>query len=293
MIRKAVPLAAFVVAVSLLVPLFGRPPGASGTAVQAGRAHGRFSPQKGKVFVLVIGSDARRGNPAARADALHLVGLNTKTGKGGILNFPRDSWVPIPGSGSARINEALVRGGPELQVRTVERLTGIRIDYWVLTGFEGFRNMMREIRGVGMKLPYAIYDPYGSGARLKAGRQWMYAEALLQFARARKTIRGGDIARTGNQARIMLALLKKFRAKVAKNPATLLRWMNIGRRHTRLDISPAELFRLAIAASQTKPRNVGSVTVPVSIGSVGSASVVFIQSGARSIYARFRRTGRL
>ena len=95
------------------------------------------------LFVLVIGNDARAGNPdRSRADAIHIVGLDTKTLRGGILNFPRDTWVSIPGHGSGKINEALYDGGPQLLARTLENLTGIRIDLWVMTGFEGFKPVM-------------------------------------------------------------------------------------------------------------------------------------------------------
>ena len=81
--------------------------------ITAGRVHADHQPKDGKIFVLILGSDARAGNPTnSRADAVHLAGINTKTMKGGILNFPRDSWVNIPGSGSARITNLFTEGGP-------------------------------------------------------------------------------------------------------------------------------------------------------------------------------------
>jgi hypothetical protein len=60
-----------------------------------------------------------------------------------------------------------------------------------------------------------------------------------------------------------------------------------------LNISAREIFRLGILTSQVKPSMVKNVTVPVSLGSVGAASVVFIQPGAHSIYARFKKKGSL
>jgi hypothetical protein len=53
------------------------------------------------------------------------------------------------------------------------------------------------------------------------------------------------------------------------------------------------MFKLGVLASQVKAKNVGNVTVPVSVGSAGAASVVFISSGARSIYQRFREKASL
>jgi LCP family protein required for cell wall assembly len=244
--------------------------------------------------VLVIGNDARAGNPdRSRADALHVVGLDTKTMRGGILNFPRDSWVNIPGHGAGRINEALYLGGPRLLAATVESVTGIRLDYWVMTGFEGFIRIVRGIGQVPLRVRQDIYDPTGSGANLKAGQDWLDAHESLAFTRTRKVLPGGDVDRTTNQGRFLLALLGKLRTRVARDPGTVLDWIAIARRNTRLDMTPEESFRLGVLATQVRPRDVGNVTVPVSIGSVGSASVVFISPGAGPIFTRFARTARL
>jgi LCP family protein required for cell wall assembly len=262
--------------------------------VIAGPVHRSFQPTKGKIFVLVIGNDARVGNPdRARADALHVIGLNTKTMRGGILNFPRDSWVSIPGGGMGRINEALYRGGPALMARTVENLTGIRLDLWVMTGFEGFKAMVKKLGGVKIHLSQDIIDPGGSGARIHKGTRVLRAESALAYVRTRKIFPAGDVTRSTNQARFLLLLLAKLRLQVERNPAALFDWIDIARSHTRSDISAEDMFRLGVLATQVSRKRVDNVTVPVSVGSVGSASVVFISPRASSIYARFRRTASL
>jgi anionic cell wall polymer biosynthesis LytR-Cps2A-Psr (LCP) family protein len=111
----------------------------------------------------------------------------------------------------------------------------------------------------------------------------------LSFVRDRHDFPDGDVSRTANQARFLLALLRKLRHEVATNPASLLKWMTIARRYTRLDISLRELFRLAILASDVAPKDVTSVTVPVSFGFQGAQSVDFISPRATSIYARFKK----
>jgi LCP family protein required for cell wall assembly len=295
MIRRAVVVVLALALVAFGVPLIGSSSrSVAAPDVIAGRVHENFQPKTGKMFVLVIGNDARAGNPdSARADAIHIVGINTKTMKGGILNFPRDSWVSIPGYGSARINEALIAGGPQRLAQTLERMTGIRIDYWVMTGFEGFRAIMKELHGAELRIDRRLYDPSGSGVNLRPGKQWLAAETSLAFVRTRHSFPSGDVARTTNQGRFLLALLRKFRDKSATNPGVLMRWVSVARRHTRLNISAGELFRLGVLASQVKAKDVGNVTVPVSGGSVGAASVVFISSRARDIYRRFRKNGSL
>lgn len=294
MIKRGIALVALVASVCFAMPLVGDDGAISAASLVAGRVHADFQPTDGKIFVLVIGNDARAGNPdRSRADAIHIAGIDTKTMKGGILNFPRDSWVNVPGHGSGRINEALYQGGPELLARTLESITGIRIDYWVMVGFQGFQGIIKKLGGVKFKVNRDVYDPGGSGAHIPAGTKWLGPAASLAFVRTRHSFPNGDIDRTTNQARYLLALLKKLRGEASRNPASLLRWMAITRAYARLDISADELFELGVLASQVKPSDVGIKTVPVTIGSVGAASVVFIQPGAQSIYQRFRSSGRL
>ena len=127
-------------------------------------------PSNGPLFVLVIGSDARPGRSPvnARADSLHIVGVNPRRGRVSILGIPRDSWVSIPGSGTNKINAALVQGGPELLVRTVEQVSGIHIDAYVLTAFVGFERLVDAVGGLDVKIPYPI-DDASAGAHFQQG----------------------------------------------------------------------------------------------------------------------------
>jgi polyisoprenyl-teichoic acid--peptidoglycan teichoic acid transferase len=280
--------------VCLLIPLGSKTPVSGAPQIIGAKAHETFNPEDGKIFVLVIGNDARVGNPdQSRADAMHIVGINTDTMRGGILNFPRDSYVDVPGRGSMKMNESLYAGGPDLLVQTLEQETGIKLDYWVMTGFVGFRRIVRDLGGVEVNVPYAIDDPLGSGAKLKQGKQMLDPTDALAFTRARKTLPNGDIDRSTNQGTFLLSLLRKFHDEVVGNPSTVLKWMAITRQWTRLDIPADELFRLGVLATQVPPENMKSVTVPVSIGAVGAASVVFIQPEAKALYRRFEKTGTL
>ena len=296
MIRRSALMVLALALVVTLVPILGSEGPSRAAPALIGKVRASSQPFGGKLFVLIIGNDARAGNPnQSRADALHLVGINTATMKGGILNFPRDSYIQIPGSGPGRINESLFRGGPELTVKTVEAVTGIKIDYWVMTGFEGFKRIIKGIKGVPYKIDRGLYDPTGSGIRLPARKKpyRMNADVALAYVRTRHSFPNGDIDRSTNQARFLLAMLRKLRHRVSINPATLLHWVALTKEHTRLNISPEETFRLGVLTSQMKPKDIGSVTVPVTLGSVGAASVVFIQPGAAVIYERFKRSASL
>ena len=259
-----------------------------------GRMHESFQPTDGKVYILVIGNDARSGNPpTARADAIHIVGINTKTMKAGILNFPRDSWVNIPGRGMAKMNEATVTGGPERLGQTLEGLTGIKIDYWVMTGFQGFMGIIDGLGRVKIHLPDSLYDPTGSGINMPAGTHNVGPKSSLAWLRTRHSFGTGDLARTTNHGTYLIQLLKKLRSETRSNPASLLNWISLTKKHANFDMTSQEMFRLAVLATQMSPKDVENVTVPATTGSAGAASVVFISPGANSLYARMRANGSL
>lgn len=197
---------------------------ASPPAIEIHRAAGAayFDPAKTHLlFVLVMGSDVRQGDPRpGRSDSLHIVAINTSTGAGAIVGIPRDSWLPIVGDGTQKINAALVTGGPERTVATVSRLTGITFQYWALTEFSHFRRLVDALGGVDVVVPYAMQDLPYSGANFPAGLRHMDGTAALALARNRHATPDGDFSRSENQGRILLAALAKFR-KDASNPLSL------------------------------------------------------------------------
>ena len=249
-------------------------------------------PTQGSMFVLAIGSDARPGQSVTgtRADSLHVIGINLKERKASILGIPRDSFVPIPGHGSNKINASLVMGGPELTVRTVEQLTGIRMDGYLLTGFEGFQHLVNGVGGLTVRVPYPMSDK-ASRAYFKPGPKRMNGEKALAFSRNRHDTPGGDFGRSLNQGTVILAALRKLRDDVARDPLTLFRWILVAREHLRTDLGLDEMVALLFAALSIDPARVDNRVVSGGGGTVGGASVVHLSSKARAMFRDLRRDG--
>ncbi len=208
----------------------------------------------GTSFILVIGSDARPGeSPAqARGDSLHIVGVNPSESAVSILGIPRDSFVPIPGVGTRKINEALLHG-PDVMVRTVEQLAGIDIDGYVLTGFKGFQDLVNAVGGIGVDVPYAMSDPY-SHARFRPGMTHMLGRNALAFTRDRHDVPGGDFGRSLNQGRMLIAALRQLKHDVAKNPGALLAWLAAGAKTLQTDLGLADMADLLLSMPSLDPR---------------------------------------
>lgn len=251
-------------------------------------------PSNGPLFVLAIGSDARPRDSVtrSRADSLHIIGVNPREGRAAILGIPRDSYVPIPGAGADKINASLFHGGPELVVRTVEQLTGIRIDAYLLTGFLDFRRMVTKVGPMEVVVPYPMSDA-ASGAHFRAGQTRMTGPRALSFSRNRHDAPGGDVGRSLNQGRLLLAALRALREDVGRDPLELFRWTAAGFEHTRTDLTLLEMFELLSAAVSIEPSRVANRVVFGGGGTVGGASVIQLGSAAQAMFRDLRRDGLL
>ncbi|WP_395104891.1 LCP family protein [Actinomadura sp. SCN-SB] len=175
---------------------------------------------------LIVGSDSREGLSSAdrrrlatgkaqgrRTDSMML--LHYGAGGTSLISLPRDSYVPIPGRGSNKLNAAFAFGGPKLLVRTVEQATGVRIDHYAEIGFAGFVGVVDAVGGVEICVKERMRDPK-AGLDLSPGCQTLDGGQALGFVRTRASARA-DLDRIERQRQFFGALMKK-----AASPGTLL-----------------------------------------------------------------------
>jgi LCP family protein required for cell wall assembly len=233
------------------------------------------------IFVLLLGSDARPGEEidGVRADSIHLVGINPEEGRVSILGFPRDSWVQIPGYGTDKINAAMTIGGADQVVATVESLTGITIDYWALTWFEGFEAMDNYVGGLTVDVPFPVYDQYAH-ARLDAGVQELTGREALALARTRHALPEGDFGRSENQGLLMMSALAQFKKQFTKDPSRVFDYVSAGLRNVQTDVPFDQVLALAFTASTLNAKHAQNMVLPGSDSVVGDISVVNLDQAA-------------
>lgn len=225
-------------------------------------------------FVLLVGSDERAGLDGARADALHLVGLNPALGRATIADIPRDTWVDIPGHGQQRINDAYAQGGVGLLAETVFRLTGVRPSVVITTTFGGFTGMVDALGGIDVHVNEPMDDVF-SGAKFPAGVVHMDGGQALAFSRNRH-IKDGDLVRTANQGQLIVHALASLRARSTR-PTDVLGYLDTLFRGVAVHgVGPVDLYRLGRTALAIDPANIRNITVPSEIGMKGRLSVVFV-----------------
>jgi LCP family protein required for cell wall assembly len=227
------------------------------------------------LWILAVGSDARPGETMTRTrgDALQLVGINTRTGAATAIGIPRDSYVPIPGVGSNRVNAAMYYGGPQLLGETVGNLIGIQPEYVFVTGFKTFQKMVNTIGGFHVHNPVGFSDPYLKAQGFKKGKIRLGGYTALAYARIRKNLAGGDFDRSANQQRILRGIHAKIRDK-AGTRGFLERGVLSAVANMETNVSPAVLYRIAHAISTLRARKFTTCVLQGAIGNVGGASVV-------------------
>jgi len=268
---------------SPLLGASGRPPGL------AIAFRGAVNVPKDLQFFLIIGSDARPGEAFdhTRGDSIHIAAIDPRTRKGTLLGIPRDSYVPIPGHGTQKINSALAYGGPQLLAQTVHNLTGFPISYYAVTGFQGFVQITNDLGGVDIYVPYDMDDRSYSGADFKKGWHHMDGNQVLAFSRDRHSLPNGDFGRSENQGTVILDALAKLRAQTS-DESGIRKWLKILFAYGRLNLNFEDAVRLGVFARQIRPRDLINVVTPGTSQSVNGQSVVVLGDDA---YRLFRDIG--
>ncbi|MFE9022452.1 LCP family protein [Streptomyces sp. NPDC007808] len=196
---------------------------------------------RGAQNILLIGSDSRAGSGnrrygrdsgTARSDTTILLHLSAERRSATAVSIPRDLMVDVPGcrrrDGTrsapmfAMFNYAFQVGGSACTIRTVERLTDIRMDHHVVVDFQGFKKMVDALDGVEICLAKPI-DDKAAKLRLPAGKVTLDGEQALGYVRARKSLgNGSDTDRMERQQRFLAALVHKAQSNdVLLNPVRL------------------------------------------------------------------------
>ncbi len=241
---------------------------------------------------LLVGSDSREGLTAAEAKKLRLgktAGRRTDTvillhvpeggGRSTMVSLPRDSYVPIPGRGRNKLNAAYAFGGAPLLVKTVETVTGIRIDHYTEIGFGGFVGMVDAVGGVEL-CPKRNMKDRRSGLNVEKGCQEMDGPKALAYVRARYSDPKGDLGRVERQQEFLGAVFEKAgSAGTLFNPFKILSLGNAATTALRVDErdGPFDLVRFAFAMRAVAGGDARKITVPVADPNLSTESGSAVQ----------------
>jgi LCP family protein required for cell wall assembly len=241
---------------------------------------------KGPINVLVMGSDTREGangkdiggDTPGLSDTTILLHLSADRKFAYGVSLPRDAMVERPAcprkngngidpGGVTQFNAAYAIGGPACTVKTVEQLTGVRINHFVVVDFVGFKSMVNAINGVTVCVPEEVNDTVGH-IQLPAGTYKVTGQQALDYVRVRHDLGAptGDIGRMKRQQTFISAMIKKvFQAGTLANPYRLLKFLDAATNSLTTDPGFANLKQLASLGSSLKGiglDNIKFITVP-------------------------------
>lgn len=144
---------------------------------------------------------------ATNTDTMIVLHIPAGGGSATMISFPRDSWVPIPGHGTFKLNSAFSdgaadgggdAGGMKLLIQTIENTSGLTIDHFVRVSLLGFYQLVKALGPIDVCLNQAAHDT-NSGVDLPAGRSTLDASQALSFVRQRDGLPRGDLDREVRQ----------------------------------------------------------------------------------------------
>ncbi|MEV6198118.1 LCP family protein [Streptomyces sp. NPDC051920] len=261
--------------------------------------------------ILLIGSDSRSGaankkygrdSGTERSDTTILLHLSANRHSATAMSLPRDLMVDVPScrrpDGTrtdptfAMFNYAFEVGGSACTIRTVEKLTNIRVDHHMVVDFHGFKDMVDAVDGVEVCLSEPI-DDKAAKLRLPAGKVVLDGEQALGYVRARKSIgNGSDTDRMDRQQKFLGALISKVRSDdVLLNPTKLYPVLDAATSSLTTDPGLASLrglYQLARGLRDIPTEDIRFLTVPRTSYVLNANRDQLVKPAAARLFARLR-----
>nr|WP_246103465.1 LCP family protein [Streptomyces piniterrae] len=261
--------------------------------------------------ILLIGSDTRgdgNGEYGAdsgtqRSDTTILLHLAANRKSATAVSIPRDLMVQAPhckrsdgkeiDTQTVQFNWAFQFAGAACTIRTVERMTGIRITHHMIIDFVGFKKMVDAVNGVEVCLPRAINDP-AAHLVLPPGRQTLHGEAALGYVRARKSLgNGSDTQRMERQQEFLGALVKKVKSNgVLLNPTRMYPLLDAATSSLTTDEDLASLtglYELVRSMRGIPTGRIQFLTVPRTEYRYDASRDELVQPAAERLFGQLRR----
>jgi LCP family protein required for cell wall assembly len=236
----------------------------------------------GRLQILILGSDTREGKNSdygstedsagyGQSDVMMLMDISEDNQRVSVISFPRDLLVDIPQctdpetkqvypERTSMINEAMAEAGIGCAVDTVNKLTGLEVDHFMMADFNAVKELSNTVGGVEVCISDAVYDP-DSRLRLPAGTSAVQGEMALAYLRARHAFAdGGDLGRIKAQQGFLSSLTRKVKDEgTLSDPGKMLRIADVVTQNLTVDNGLASVPSLLSIANRLKDIDISKV----------------------------------
>jgi LCP family protein required for cell wall assembly len=255
-----------------------------------------------KQYILRTGRDTGELN----TDTIMLVHISPGRHRVTVMSIPRDTMVPVyecdsgPGytgqqanpGGAVQINSLLQAGGPTCLWKTVEQVTGIRIDHFIGIGMLGFVKVVNDLGGVNVCVPFNVNDPV-SGLNLSSGKHHINGVQALAFWRTREDLGDGSDLQRIQRDQFMSAQVVKgvLHGGLLSNPFRLLSVVTDAAAAMTTDsgMTVSDLVQIAESFRSLSGQNVQFITVPNEPWTQNPNRVQFMQPQASEVFGAIAR----
>lgn len=236
-----------------------------------------------RMQILILGSDTRDGKNSeygsaqdssgyGQSDVMMLMDISADNKRVSVISFPRDLLVDIPQCTDKKtkqvypartgvmINEAMAEAGIGCAVDTVNKLTGLEIDHFMMADFNAVKELSNAVGGVSVCVSDAIYDP-DSRLRLPKGTSSVQGEMALAFLRTRHAFAdGGDLGRIKAQQGFLSSLTRKIKDDgTLSDPAKMLNIADVVTKNLTVDEGLASVPSLLTIGNRLKNIDISKV----------------------------------
>jgi LCP family protein required for cell wall assembly len=245
-----------------------------------------------KPTVAELLEDGEWNAGAYRSDTMMVVHIPADRKAAYVVSIPRDSYVPIFNAEGEehdrnKINEAFSAYGPFGTWRTIENLSGVRLDHMAVIDYAGFNDLTEAIGGVDVYIPETVEDTQ-QDVTWEQGWNHLEGERALQYVRTRHGLLEGDFDRIDRQQNFLRAVLRKTLADgTIGNPVKLNATLGAITDHLAVDSSwsTKDLRNLALSLRGIDASKVRFMTLPLlryqEIPGVGSSNIIDVQAAKR------------
>ncbi|MGO4584226.1 LCP family protein [Arthrobacter sp. 2RAF6] len=268
-----------------------------------------------RLQILILGSDTRDGKNSqygstqdsagyGQSDVMMLLDISADNKRVSLTSFPRDLLVDVPACtdpktntvyqphSNVMINSAMAEAGIGCAVDTVNKLSGLQIDHFMMADFNAVKELSNAVGGVNVCVSDAVHDP-DSGLRLPKGTSSVQGEQALAFLRTRHGFGdGSDLGRIQAQQGFLSSLTRKIKSDgTLGNPQALLSIADAVTKNLTVDDGLASVQSLLTIGSRLKDvdlSKVAFVSVPTQPAAVDPNRLELVQPQASQLFAAMR-----
>lgn len=221
--------------------------------------------QNGAFNILLIGSDERKGENIGHSDSMMIVHVDLNKKEYHAMSIPRDTRVHLDGYGYTKLTSVQYikqategqQKGVDAAIQAITELTGVNINYYVETNYQGLQGMVDAIGGIEMNVPFDVklthpWYPENKDKVINAGTHSADGKMVTELVHERYSLKNGEYDRQRLQEEALVGIAKKTLqpSNVTKLPAFVKQIPNF---LIASNMTTADMLSLGMAAKDFDP----------------------------------------